>query len=228
MRKLAAASVLAIAGVAAAQALPSIVADAPPMAVHADEMPMATLVIEEAGEYQIDATGGADGDAELLLLVDGVIMAEDTTTLGPDARVIAFLAPDTYGVRVRESLGRAMTASLSARRLPPLPSAATVSPGDPPATVQVAHAGSVRDASAEVTLRITALGAYRIDARSPDADHDAELQLLQGGALIQSDGDGGDGSDARIVRRLDPGEYAIRVHDYANRGGALVVEVTAE
>lgn len=228
-RVIAGASILAISGAtfALAQALPTIVEGAGPIAVHVAAMPTAPLTIDAAGEYQIDATSGSR-DAQLLLLQGDVVAAEDSTSLGSDARIVTFLEAGVYGVLVRDSLGRGMTARLSATLLAPLPSAATIRPGDEPVTVQVPQGGSVREGSGEVTLHVEAPGTYRIDARSPDADHDAELQLIRDGALLQADADGGDGTDAQIVRALEPGDYRVRVHDYANRSGALVVQVVPE
>jgi hypothetical protein len=219
--------VSAAAAIAVAQALPTITEDAPPIAVQVPAMPTLPLTIDAAGEYEIEATTVA-GDAQLFLLQGETVAAEDTTSIGSDAHIVVFLEPGRYGVRVRDSLGNAMTARMSARRLAPLPIAATIAAGDAAVSVTMPQGGSIREASAEVTLHVTTAGTYRIDARSPDADHDAELQLIREGVLLQADGDGGEGTDAQIVRALEPGDYTIRVHDYANRGGTLTVQAVAQ
>jgi hypothetical protein len=212
---------------AIAQSLPTIAEGAAPTLVHVPAMPTASLDIAEPGEYRIEATA-TTGDTELFLLQGDVVAAEDTTSFGSDARIVTFLDRGAYGVRIRDSRGRAIASSVSVARLAPLPPAATISPGDAPVTVEVPHGASIRESSAEVTLRITSAGTYAIDVDSPDADHDAEMHLIQGGALLQSDADSGEGTNARIIRALEPGEYTIRFHDYANRGGALVVHAAVQ
>jgi hypothetical protein len=103
---------------------------------------------------------------------------------------------------------------------------ATIAPG---ATATVVHAPAgdgARAASVELTLNVAAAGTYRIDVVSSDGSVDPELSLIQHAALVASDSDSGDGTNAQLVRALTPGAYTLRVRDWSNRAAALTVTVT--
>lgn len=213
---------LAGAAVAAAQALPTLTVGAPPTAITAPALPTLALTLTAPSEVQIDAMG-APMDAQLLLLQNDSVVTQDADSgAGVDAQIVTFLAPGTYQVRVGEWRGRAMSARLQAQVLPPMTPAAQIAPGAPPAVINTPAGESPRTASAEATLTIAAAGNYRLDAVSSG---DAELMIIQNGAMVVQDSDSGDGTNAQITRQLAPGSYTLRVRDYGNRASAITVTV---
>lgn len=216
------------ASIALAQTLAPVAVGGPPIPVHVAMMPTTPLTIAAAGEYQIDAMG-APMDVQLMLLQNGGILTQDSDSgEGVDARIVQFLAPGAYDVRVSEWRGRAASARLQVTLLPPMTPVASIAPGAPPTIVACPAGDSARGASAEVALTISAAGNYRIDAVSADGSVDPEMQLIQGGALLQSDSDSGEGTSAQIVRSLTPGAYTIRVRDWINRAANITVSVAAQ
>lgn len=93
---------------------------------------------------------------------------------------------------------------------------ATIAPGAPPATVAV-------PAAPTLTLTIAAPSEIQIDAMATGAD--AQLVLLQNGATVLEDSDGGDGVNARIITFVAPGTYEVQVWEW--RGGAMTANVSA-
>ena len=208
--------------VASTSSTGSMLVGADPLMVHVDGAPSVILEIEEAGEYQIDAQGTLD--ASMLLYRDEQLLGEDDDSgEGTNARLVLSLEPGTYTVVLREHRGRPMAVQLQARRLSPLPTVGSVAPGQE-VTVQVPSAGNARAASREIALTIAEADDYQLDATSP-GDRDAELALVQDGHLIQQDSDSGDGYNARIRARLEPGTYALRVWDYGLRDSSITVSV---
>jgi hypothetical protein len=215
------------ASVAIAQVAPLTVG-APPTTVAVPAMATAPFTIAAAGEYQIDAIA-AGLDAQLMVVQGDAVVFEDSDSGdGVDARVVAFLAPGSYGARVWEYRGRAMGVRLRVQRLAPLASAATITPGAPPAIVNVAAGASPRESSVEVTLTIATAGTYRIDAVSPGAAIDPELMIIQNGAQLATDSDSGEGTSAQIVRAHTPGTYTLRVRDWVSRAGAISITVVPQ
>jgi hypothetical protein len=216
---------LAGAAVATAQALPSLAVGAPPTQVTAPAAPSLTLTLPAASEVQIDAMG-SPMDAQLLLYQgDSLITQDSDSGSGVDARIVTFLAPGTYQVRVMEWRGRAMSARVQAQVLPPMTPVAQIAPGAPPTVINTPQGDSARAASAEASLTIATPGNYRLDATSSG---DAELMIIQAGAIVAQDSDSGDGTNAQITRQLAPGTYTLRVRDYGNRASAITVTVAAQ
>ncbi|MFO0682696.1 MAG: hypothetical protein U0234_11620 [Sandaracinus sp.] len=223
LRFLAAVATLALTPVALAQVAPATLGRAQTVVVPA--APTVAFEVDAPGEYRIDAQGG-DMDAQLLLVQGGSIFTSDSDSgEGVDARIVAFLAPGSYAARVTEYQGRAMSARVTVARLPPLTPVATVTPGAPPTLVAVPRGDDARSGAAEVTLEISAAGSYRIDVVSPDASADPELTLIARSAVVASDSDSGEGTNAQLVRDLAPGTYTLRVRDWQNRAASLRVTV---
>ncbi len=219
--------VLLAASTAAAQALAPITAGAPPVAIEVPQAPGVTLTITAPTEVQIDATA-ASMDAQLHLFRGEELVTQDSDSGdGVNARIVTFLAPGSYDVRVSEWRGRTLAAQLQARTLPPMTPVATMTPGTP-AVVNVPHADTPRDSSVEVALTITAAGTYQIDATDPSGQFDPELMLIQNSALLGSDSDSGGNRAARLTQALTPGEYRVRVRDWTNRACAVTVTATAQ
>jgi hypothetical protein len=165
-------------------------------------------------------------DAQLLLYQgDSLITQDSDSGSGVDARIVTFLAPGTYQVRVMEWRGRAMSARVQAQVLPPMTPVAQIAPGAPPTVINTPQGDSARAASAEASLTIATPGNYRLDATSSG---DAELMIIQAGAIVAQDSDSGDGTNAQITRQLAPGTYTLRVRDYGNRASAITVTVAAQ
>lgn len=220
------ACLLGLASVALAQALPSITPGAPAQTVQVPMSPTLSFTIAAASEVQIDAVG-APMDAQLALVQGSSILQQDSDSGdGVDARIVTFLAPGTYGARVSEYQGRAMTARVGVTVLAPMTAAATVTPGAPATVVRTPAGDGARAASVELTLNVATAGTYRIDVVSPDGSVDPELTLIQHAAIVASDSDSGEGTNAQLVRALTPGAYTLRVRDWSNRAAALTVTVT--
>ncbi|MFO0712762.1 MAG: hypothetical protein U0353_23115 [Sandaracinus sp.] len=217
---------LAASAVGVAQALPALTVGAPPTPTTAPEQPTLTLTLPAPAEVQIDAMG-APMDAQLLLLDDHDSLVEQDADSGDgvDARIVRFLAAGTHRVRVVEWRGRAMSARVQAQVLPPLTPVAQLAPGAPPTVLNTPQGDSARNASAEATLTIAAAGNYRLDATSTG---DAELTIIQNGAIVAQDSDSGDGTNALITRQLAPGTYTLRVRDYGNRASAITVTIAPQ
>lgn len=216
------------ASVAVAQVASPITIGAPPAPITVPAMPTAPFTIAAAGEYQIDAMA-AGADAQLFVLQNDTVIYEDGDSGdGVDARVIAFLAPGTYGARVWEYRGNPMNVRLRVSRPPAFTPVATIAPGAPPTIVNVTSGDSPRASSAEVTLTIAAAGTYRIDAVSPGAAIDPELMIIRDGAQVATDSDSGEGSNAQLVQALTPGNYTLRVRDWVSRSGAITVTVVRQ
>lgn len=92
----------------------------------------------------------------------------------------------------------------------------TLTLGAPATTLQV-------PALPGFTLAVAAAGEYQIDAMG--APLDAQLYLFRDGQVVVTDGDSGDGVDARIVRFLDAGTYEIRVGEWQVRQMSARVQV---
>lgn len=218
-------SLSGFAAVAVAQTLPAITVGAPPSPITVPAAPSLTLTLPAAAEVQIDAMG-SPMDAQLLLFQSGSYIAEDSDSgEGTDARIVRFLPPGSYEVRLVEWRGRAMSARVQALILPPMTPAASIAPGAPPAVVQTPQGDSPRAASAEVTLNVATAGNYRLDAVSTG---DAELMIIQANAIVAQDSDTGEGTNAQIVRQLAAGAYTLRVRDYGNRASAITVTVVPQ
>jgi predicted nucleic acid-binding Zn-ribbon protein len=198
----------------------------PPQNLDVPASPGFTLAVTQPGEYQIDVMG-EPRDAQLNIYQgDELVVSDSDSGEGTDARVIRFLQPGAYSVRVSEYIGRQMSARVQAQLLTPLPPAGTITPGQT-VPVQVPEGPDNRAASRELTLTIAAPGMYQIDATS-DADHDAQLQIIQNNAIIAEDSDSGGNRNARVRRGLAPGQYTVRVFDYVHRATQIEVAVALD
>jgi hypothetical protein len=67
----------------------------------------------------------------------------------------------------------------------------------------------------DYTLNVAAPGQYTITLSSPNAmAYDPYLHLLQNGAVLQSNDDGGGYPNAQIATQLLPGTYTVRVSSF--------------
>lgn len=78
-------------------------------------------------------------------------------------------------------------------------------------------------AALSFNFTVPAAGEYQIDVIGQPMD--AKLLLYQGEAYIETNDDGGQGTNAQIVRLLAPATYSLRVQEV--RGRAATVQVTA-
>ena len=79
------------------------------------------------------------------------------------------------------------------------------------------------DAPRRLTLRIAEAGVYTIDMMSDDFD--AYLKLDGPGTALTND-DGGDGTNARINARLQPGDYTITTSAYGSERASGMYRLT--
>lgn len=196
----------------------------PPSNAAVPAAPSLPLTISAPTEVQIDAISTNGTDAQLVLLSGDSVLTEDADSGdGVNARIITFLAPGSYAVQVWEWHHNAMTATVSAVALPPIPPAAAIAPGAPPAVVTTPASDHMRGASAEVSLTISAPGNYTIDAVSPGFD--AQLMIIRDNAEVGRDSDSGGNNNARWTGPLTPGTYGVRVFDWLNRAAPITVTV---
>src|SRR5262245_1846825 len=102
-----------------------------PIAVAVPAPPTFELRIAHAGEYRVDVVGASVDPKMFLYLGDDLVEENDDGGDGVNARIVRFLSPGTYGVRVAEHRGRPFEAQVSAERLDPLASAGTLALGTP-------------------------------------------------------------------------------------------------
>lgn len=194
----------------------------PPVSMQVPIPPSFNLQIAEAGEYQIDAAGSPMDPEIFVYQGDELIEQNDDGGDGLNARMIKFLDPGTYSVRVVEHRARPFTAQVSAQRLQPLEPVGAVTVGQPlvvtfPDFPLLNRPRNDRDAAKAVTFNVTAAGQYTCTAAA-DNNRDAKMALIQNGAVLEEDDDSGDGNNASITRQLQPGNYVIRVWDWIRRG----------
>ena len=92
----------------------------PPQALAVPPPPGFVLNATEAGEYQIDATG-QPMDAQLYIYQGNEAVADDSDSGdSTNARIIRFLQPGAYSVRVYEYRARPMSAQVQAQLLTPM------------------------------------------------------------------------------------------------------------
>jgi len=70
----------------------------------------------------------------------------------------------------------------------------------------------------EIPLMIETAGLYQIDQRSDAFDTKLELS---GNGVSQSDDDGGDGTNSRLLVQLQPGHYTLRAKGYGDSARGL-------
>jgi hypothetical protein len=194
----------------------------PPTSMEVPIPPSYDLEITEHGEYQIDVSG-APLDPEIFIYRDDTLVERNNDGGdGLDARVVRFLEPGTYSVRIVEHRARPFTAQVSARRLEPLEPVGSVTLGEPlevtfPAIPLLRRPDDDRDAAKAVTLEIEAAGRYTCTA-SADNGRDAKMAIIRDGRVLAEDDDSGGNNTAAITEELEPGRYVIRVWDWIRRG----------
>jgi hypothetical protein len=221
------AALVTAAGTALAQSL-AVVPGGAPIALSVPAASTLRLVVDAPGEIQIDATA-VGADAQLALVRDGVVVAEDSDGgEGVNARIVTFVTPGTYDVALWEWRGGALEASVTARVLAPLPSGGVLSLGAEPLAVDVPAGDSTRNASAEVSLEIATAGTYVIEAKGPTSGCDPQMLVVRDAVEIGRATDGEAESDARWRGTLEPGSYHVRVHDWINRACSVRISARDE
>jgi len=84
----------------------------------------------------------------------------------------------------------------------------------PDVTISDLLDGTVR----EIPLTIETAGLYQIDQRSDAFDTKLELS---GNGVSQSDDDGGDGTNSRLLVQLQPGRYTLKARGYSDSARGL-------
>lgn len=194
----------------------------PPVSAQIPIPPSFNLTIATAGEYQIDATGSPMDPELFVYMGDELIEQNDDGGDGLNSRIVRFMDPGTYSVRVVEHRARAFTAQVQAQQLQPLQPVGAITLGQPlvvtfPDFPLLQRPRNDRDAAKSITFNVAAAGNYTCDAAA-DNGRDAKMALIQNGQMLEEDDDSGDGNNARISRQLQPGNYVIRVWDWIRRG----------
>jgi hypothetical protein len=197
-----------------------------PVSVEVPVPPSFDITIADNAEYQIDAVSDVNDPQAFLYQGDNLVEQRDDGGDRVNSRIVRFLTPGQYSLRVTELRARQLNARVSITRLNPLVSAGTVTLGAP-LLVQIPTFSSYprndRDAAKEVAFTVAAPGTYTCDATTSDGQHDAQLALIQNGQLLVQDSDSGEGNNAQITRQLTAGTYTIRVWDWVHRAADITV-----
>jgi len=174
------------------------------------------FVVATPTNYQCDATS-SDRDAQIAIVQNGAVLQQDDDSgEGVNARITRMFAPGAYVIRVHEWQRRATQIVVNCA---PAVAAPTAAPAGPmtlgaPSTVNI-PAGEGAAGQVHLPLVITAPGPYTCDAVS--TTHDAQMAIVQNGAVLVQDSDSGEGTNSRITRDLQPGAYQIRVWEWLHR-----------
>jgi hypothetical protein len=195
---------------------------AAPAALQVPIPPSFDLTVAAAGEYQIDVTSTGSDPRVFLYQGESWVEDDDDGGEGTNARIVRFLTPGTYSVRVVELRARTMAAQVQARALDPLTPAGALTLGQPstvqfPAYSYPSYPEDDRAASKALTLTIAAAGQYSCTA-TMDNDRRAKIALIQGGNVLTTDDHGYNETNASITQQLQPGAYVLRVWDSSWRG----------
>lgn len=198
----------------------------PPVSLQVPAPPSFNLTVAAAAEFQIDASASPMDPEIFLYQGDQLVENNDDGGDGMNARIVRFLAPGTYSVRIVEHRARAMTAQVSATQLQPLAPVGTVTPGAPlqvqfPDFPILQRPRNDRDAARAVTFNVAAPGQFTCTAAASNG-RDAKMAIIQNGAVLAEDDDSGEGNNASITRQYAPGAYEIRVWDWIRRGDMTI------
>ncbi len=195
---------------------------AAPAALSVPIPPSFNFTVATAAEYQLDVSA-SDGDPRMFVYQgDTLVEDNDDGGEGNNARVVRFLTPGTYSIRVTEFRARAMSAQVQAAQLQELTPVGAITVGQP-LVVQFPEFGwqnmpkNNREAAKAVTLTVAAAGQYSCTA-TMDNDRRVEMALVQNGSVVASDDQGYNETNASITQQLQPGQYIIRVWDTIRRG----------
>lgn len=197
----------------------------PPASIPVPIPPSYHLEILEDGEYQIDVRGAPRNPVAFLYRGEELVAQNDDGGEDQDARIVEFLSPGTYSLRVVEHEARPFTAQVSAQHLEPLPLVGTVTLGAPhvvafPDPPRHELPRTDRDAAKAVALDIATGGSYSCTA-SADNGRSAKMALIRGGRVLEV-GHSTASRDATFRRTLRPGRYVIRVWDWIHRGNTRI------
>ncbi|HBQ17209.1 MAG TPA: hypothetical protein DEF51_40805, partial [Myxococcales bacterium] len=162
----------------------------PPASLQVPIPPSMNFVVAENGEYQIDVTAGMGADPKLYVYQgETLVDQDDDGGDGLNARMIRFLEPGTYSVRVTDIRARPFTAQVAAQRLQALTPVGAITLGTPsvvtiPDFPIMERPRNDRDASRALTLNVAAAGQYTCTA-SADNNKDPKMALIQNGQLLE-------------------------------------------
>lgn len=198
----------------------------PPVSLTIPIPPSFNLTIATAGEFQIDAMG-SPMDAEIFMYQgDQLVEKNDDGGEGVNARIVRFLAPGTYSVRIVEHRSRAFTAQVQAQLLQPLTPVGSLTPGQPlqvqfPEVSFLQRPHNNREAAKSVTFNVTTSAQFTCGAAATN-NRDAQMAIIQNGIVLEEDDDSGEGNNASITRQFAPGNYIIRVWDWLKRSDMTI------
>lgn len=193
-----------------------------PTALSVPMPPSFNIDITAAGEYQLDVA--ASGGDPRVFLYQGETELEDDDDGGDgyNARIVRFLTPGTYSLRVTELHARPLNVTGQVQQLQPPTPVGALTLGAP-LTIQFPDVGIMnrpendRAASKSATLTVAAAGQYTCTATMAGDGHRAKLQLISNGTVVASDDQSFSESNASITQQLQPGTYEVRVWEWIYR-----------
>lgn len=196
----------------------------PAVTMNVPAPPAFSIDIAAPGEYQLDVTAGGNDPKMWLYQGDTLVEDNDDGGDGNNARIVRFLTPGNYQIRVTEFRARQVTVQGQAQLLQALAPVATLTLGAP-STVEFPDVGFMnrprnnRDASRGVNFTVAAPGQYTCSA-SMSNDRRVKIQLINvstSTSVAEAD-QGFRQNEATITQQLQPGEYQLRVWDSIYRG----------
>lgn len=151
-------------------------------------------------------------DSMLALEGETVLLHDDDSGGGLDARIVSVLEPGEYSVRASSYNDGAGLFTLSAEfaDVPDDIGGGTLAIGQP------RDARLMAGATDRYSVRIPRNGSYRIEMQSADGI-DSHLRLLRDGEPVAQDDDSGGGLDARIDETLQAGDYILEASSVVGR-----------
>lgn len=179
-------------GAAAAGAPVPLAVGQPPATLNVPIPPSFNLQITTPAEYQIDVTTTSSGDPRIFLYQGDTLLEDnDDGGEGLNSRIVRFLAPGTYSIRVVELRTQPMSVQGQVQQLQPPTPVGQLTLGQPfvvqfPELSLMNMPSNDREASRTVTLQVAAPGQYTCTA-TMDGDRRAKIALIQNGSLLATD-----------------------------------------
>jgi len=198
----------------------------PPTSLTVPIPPSFNLTVATAAEFQIDASGSPMDPEIFMYQGDQLVQQDDDGGDGLNSRIVRFLAPGTYSIRVVEHRSRAFTAQVQATQLEPLTPVGALTAGTPlqvqfPDFPILQRPRNDRAASRAVTFTVPTAGQFTCGAAASNS-RDAKMAIIQNGQILEDDDDSGEGNNASITRQFAAGTYIIRVWDWIRRGDMTI------
>ena len=169
-----------------------------------------------AAEYQLDIVASSGDPKAFLYQGETQVESNDDGGEGYNSRIVRFLSPGSYSLRVTELNARPLSVTGQVQQLQPPTPVGALTLGTPLA-IEFPDVGFMnrpsndREAAKAVTLTVAAAGQYTCTATMTGDSYRPKLQIISNGAVVASGEQGYRDSNASITQQLQPGTYEVRV-----------------